>query len=96
MSILLVRVGGEGFEQLCLEGPGEAEDLWSASVTEGEISEQLEALGVQVLPADHTQVVDGEEVNVHPLVLTGRAQRILAATYFLDADQEYPLSQVLH
>lgn len=41
MSILLVRVGGEGFEQLCLEGPGEAEDLWSAAVTEGEIMEAL-------------------------------------------------------
>lgn len=95
MSILLVRVGNDS-EQLVLEGASKTEDIWSSEFIEGKITEQLEALGVQVLAPDHTQVVDGEVVNIHPLTMTGRAHRILAATYFLDGVQEYLISQVLH
>lgn len=93
MGILLVRVGN-GSEQLVLEGASKAEDLWSSEFIEGEITEQLETLGVQVLAADHTQVVDGAVVNIHPLATSGRAQRILAVTYFMEGEPQ--VLQVLH
>jgi hypothetical protein len=95
MSLFLVRYGDGNAEQLCLDGKTSDQDLWSPEVEGGAISRQLEALGVQVLSADHTEVVDGVLVNIHPLAASGRAQRILAATYFMTAHEEAAPTQVL-
>lgn len=83
MGIFLVRVDDVS-EQLILEGRSKVEDVWSGDFTAGEISRQLADLGVTILPPDHTQEVDGSVVNIHPLQMSGRVQRMLATTYFLD------------
>ena len=95
MSIFLVRYHDGDAEQLCLDGTTTEQDLWSAEITGGMISRHLQELEVQVLPADHTEVVDGILVNIHPLVASGRAQRILATTYFMVSEKDHAPTQVL-
>lgn len=89
MSIFLVRYDDGDAELLCLDGTTPEQDLWSTEIMGGMISRHLEELGVQVLPADHTEVVDGILVNIHPLVASGRAQRILATTYFMTLEEDH-------
>ncbi|MDR6830921.1 hypothetical protein J2X48_004535 [Bosea sp. BE271] len=95
MSIFLVRYDDGDAEQLCLDGSATDRDLWSAEIDGGMISRHLDALGVTVLDADHTEMVDGVLVNIHPLVVSGRAQRILATTYFMGSEQDHAPTQVL-
>jgi hypothetical protein len=93
MTIFLIRMGDKS-EHLVLEGSCEEEDFWSSEFLESEITEQLEALAVEVVPADFTEVVDGVLVNIHPLALSARARHILASTYSLGNGIDPP-SQML-
>lgn len=87
MGIILIR-HDNGSEQLCLEAQSEAENVWSSEVGDGMLSRHLNSLGVNILPADFDEVVDGLGVAIHPLAMSGRAQSILASTYFMGSEQD--------